>query len=387
MAIRVNPKLITELQKYGAEDVQNCYHCGNCSATCPFSEQPFLIPRKAMRSLQMGLEERLRSSLDPWLCYYCGECSDQCPRGAEPGETMMSLRRWLTSRYDFTGIARLFYRSAKAELAALVAVALLTGAGLLFYGLRFGGGDLAVFDDGLGRKAFLPASAIHVFDWALGMTFLAVLLVNIVRMWHFSMHSPKAPKVSARSYLRHIIVLPLHFFTQKRWAACKENFAWKMHLGLMLGYVTMLVLVMFFLEPLQHGPAIRWEVHAFGYLATVGLLAGVVYALRGRATKDRPSHRHSHSTDWVFLGLLLVVVATGIALHALHRLGQDRAANITYVMHMMAVVPWLARYPFTKWSHLAYRPLAMYFAEVQRDALVHRGADAAPISEPLRRAA
>ena len=66
--------------------------------------------------LQMGLETKLESSLDPWLCYYCGECSDDCPRDAEPGETMMSLRRWLTSRYDWTGISRLFYRSWKAEL-------------------------------------------------------------------------------------------------------------------------------------------------------------------------------------------------------------------------------------------------------------------------------
>ena len=60
MAIRVNPKLITELEKFGAEDVQKCYHCGNCSAVCAHSEDLFTFPRKPMRLLQMGLEERLR---------------------------------------------------------------------------------------------------------------------------------------------------------------------------------------------------------------------------------------------------------------------------------------------------------------------------------------
>jgi ferredoxin len=374
MAVRVNPKLITELAKYGAEDVQNCYHCGNCSATCPFSKAPFVIPRKSMRHLQMGLEESLRGNLEPWLCYYCGECSEQCPRGAEPGETMMSLRRWLTSRYDFTGIAGLFYRSTRIELAVLLVVALLTGAGLLLYGFTWGGGELSAFDDGAGHRAFLPASAIHVFDWVLGTTFLGVLLVNMARMWHFTMHSTRSPKVSSLAYLKQAFLLPLHFFTQKRWAECKDTLSWKMHLGLMLGYVTMLVLIMFFLEPMQHGPEIRWEVHAFGYLATVGLLAGVWYALRGRVKRDRPSHRHSHGTDWVFLILLLVIVATGVLLHAAHRLGYDVTANITYVVHMMAVVPWLARYPFTKWSHLAYRPLAMYFSAMQAEALASRDA-------------
>ncbi len=106
MAIRANPKLIDELERYGAEDVSNCYHCGNCSAACPFSKEPYTLPRHSMRALQMGLEQKLEGELEPWLCYYCGECSDQCPRDAEPGETMMSLRRWLTSRYDFTGISR-----------------------------------------------------------------------------------------------------------------------------------------------------------------------------------------------------------------------------------------------------------------------------------------
>ena len=123
MATRVNPKLIDDLQVFGAEDVSKCYHCGNCTATCPFSKEPYIFPRRSMRFLQMGLEKKLEGSLEPWLCYYCGECSDDCPREAEPGETMMSLRRWLTSRYDWTGISRLFYRSGKLELIHLIFLA------------------------------------------------------------------------------------------------------------------------------------------------------------------------------------------------------------------------------------------------------------------------
>ena len=70
---RVNPKLIHELEKYGAQDVQNCYHCGNCSAVCPHADEYFVFPRKSMRMLQMGLEKRIEASLEPWLCYYCGQ--------------------------------------------------------------------------------------------------------------------------------------------------------------------------------------------------------------------------------------------------------------------------------------------------------------------------
>src|SRR5512143_898435 len=95
MTTRINPRLVDDLERYGAQDVVNCYQCGNCSAACPFSEGPFTFPRRSMKFLQLGLEDRLRGTLEPWLCYYCGECSEQCPRGAEPGATMMSMRRRL----------------------------------------------------------------------------------------------------------------------------------------------------------------------------------------------------------------------------------------------------------------------------------------------------
>jgi hypothetical protein len=53
----------------------------------------------------------------------------------------------------------------------------------------------------------------------------------------------------------------------------------------------------------------------------------------------------------------------------------------------MAVVPWLARYPFTKWSHLAYRPLAMYFAALQSESLLSRSAGGEEQPAGLARAA
>ena len=87
--------------------------------------------------------------------------------------------------------------------------------------------------------------------------------------------------------------------------------------------------------------------------------------------------------DQQFLVLLFVVAFTGILQHVLHRVGFDMAANITYVVHMMGVVPMLVlEVPFSKWAHLAYRPLAVYFSEVQADAVkVRQRTIAKPVSE------
>ena len=246
MTVRANPKLIDELEIYGAQDVSKCYHCGNCSAACPFSKEPYIFPRKSMRYLQMGLEEKLKGELEPWLCYYCGECSDECPRDADPGETMMSLRRWLTARYDFTGIARLFYRSWKIELGAILTLALATAVGLLSVG--FAVGSINHYD---GPHAFLPSSGVDIFDWGMAALLLVLLLTNCARMWWFTIGRDKSVRPSLWSYVRKAYEVPLHFMTQKRYAKCSRKRPWAVHLTLMLSYVTMLVLIMFFLH--RHG--------------------------------------------------------------------------------------------------------------------------------------
>jgi ferredoxin len=378
MAVLANPRLVGELEQYGAEHVVNCYNCGNCTATCPFSKEPFLFPRKSMRYLQMGLEDRLKGNLEPWLCYYCGECSEQCPRQAEPGETMMSMRRWLTSKYDFTGISRLFYRSWKIEVFAIVLVAILTGLGLYLWGTSHG--DIRVYD---GAGAFLPAETIHLFDWAMAIVLLGLLLTNCARMWWFTIGRDTNYRIPLSAYLRRAWLLPLHFLTQKRYRECEKKRPWTIHFVLMASYLTMLILIMFFLPWVQAGPEIRWGAHAFGYAASVGLIGATIFALHGRLRKTETHYKYSHETDWIFLGLLLWVAVTGVIQHVLHRTGHPYEANVLYLVHMMGVVPMLVlEVPFSKWAHMAYRPLAMYFSDLQADVIRAREQAAAEAPTP-----
>jgi quinone-modifying oxidoreductase, subunit QmoC len=373
MSIRVDPMFIDVLDHFGAEDVQLCYQCGDCSTVCPHADEVYKFPRKSMRLLQMGLSRKIETTLEPWLCYYCGQCSTQCPREADPGETMMSLRRWLISRYDFTGIAAQFFKSRRSEILSVLIIALLTGIFLVYYG--FSGGTIHIYD---GEGAFLPSPFIHKFDLTVGAILAVFLILNAIHMWYLVMIKGTPFAVPWWLYFKELYQLPWHFFTQKRYSECEKKrehpffMPWFVHLGLMLGYVTMLVLVMVFIEQLQAGPEIQWRVHIFGYLATIGLIAGTIYFIRNRMKKNYVQYKKSHGTDWVFVILLFFIVLTGIAQHVFHRTGLFELANITYVIHLMFVVPWLLRMPFTKWAHLIYRPLAMYLAAVRRDALAQQ---------------
>jgi ferredoxin len=361
---------IEVLDRFGAEDVQLCYQCGDCSTVCPHADEVYKFPRKSMHLLQMGLSQKIETTLEPWLCYYCGQCSTQCPREADPGETMMSLRRWLISRYDFTGIASQFFRSRFIEVLAVMIIALCTGIFLVYYG--FSGGSIHIYD---GDGAFLPSPFIHKFDLSVGAILAVFLVINAFRMWYLVMVKGTPFYVPWWLYFKEIYQLPWHFFTQKRYSECERKrehpffMPWFIHMGLMLGYVTMLVLVMVFIEQLQSGPEIQWSVHIFGYLATIGLIAGTIYFIRNRLKKNYVQYKKSHGTDWVFVILLFIIVITGIAQHILHRTGFYEWANIAYIIHLMCVVPWLLRMPFSKWAHMLYRPLAMYFAAIRRDAI------------------
>ena len=129
---QINPDFGTELKEYGALDFNACYNCGTCTAVCSLSDENNSFPRKMIRLSVLGLEDELQSSIDPWLCYYCGECSETCPQETDPGELMMTLRRYLTSKYDWTGLAGKLYTSKIWEfgviifLAAIVLLLLLT---------------------------------------------------------------------------------------------------------------------------------------------------------------------------------------------------------------------------------------------------------------------
>src|SRR5512147_1928207 len=113
MEYRVDPGLAAELNRFqeSTVSVSKCFNCGTCSAICAHAEGQDAFPRRMIRYVQLGLEQRLLESPEPWLCYYCGACSTTCPRDADPAELMMTLRRWLTSRYDWTGVSRRLYLS------------------------------------------------------------------------------------------------------------------------------------------------------------------------------------------------------------------------------------------------------------------------------------
>jgi ferredoxin len=369
MSNKVDPNLIHDLKHFGLSEAQKCYNCGNCTAICPLStpENPF--PRKFVRYIQMGQTEKILKSPEPWLCYYCGDCSTKCPRGAEPGETMMALRRYLTAAYDWTGFARKFYTSERFEIIAISVVALLVGLGLLLFH-----GDNIDWQNARLNTVW-PSDKIELADLGMAAILSFLLLSNVFRCFKYIM-GDLAFKVPIKYYLSQAKELIIHVLTQKRFGQCTDRMQWFVHLMIMTGYASVFLMVVVFINGLgvdylkfqRDLPeyAIWHPIRLVGYYATFAIMYGTTYAIIGRLKKSKPVYRYSHPTDWMFLILLQATTLTGIFIHFTRLLNWPIPTYGLYIIHMMVAIPMLVlEVPFAKWAHLAYRPLVIYLLRVK----------------------
>ena len=369
---RVDPNLLHELKEYGAVGIEKCFNCGNCTAICPLASDEYPFPRNVIRRVQLGQTIQLTQQLDPWLCYYCGDCSATCPKGAEPGETMMAARRWLTAKYDWTGLARRFYTSPAWEIGSIVVVAIF----MLLMFVFFAG---PMETDRVALNTFAPVQRIHYGDYVLAVFLSFFLLSNIFRMYILTMRKGMTVKIPLSVYITEAWNLIYHFVTQKSFEKCDEEQKgflqkkrWRNHLLLVSGYVLMFAMVVGFLPwfqtdaiyPIYHPQ--RW----LGYYATIVLLYGGTDILWSRIKKANQANRFSHLSDWIFPILLLLTTATGILVHTFRYLDLALPTYYMYVAHLAILTPMLVlEVPFGKWSHLAYRPFAIYFQAVKVKSL------------------
>jgi quinone-modifying oxidoreductase, subunit QmoC len=384
-ALLVQPdgKFIEGVMASGAHDLKKCFQCATCSAVCTLSSDGLAFPRKQMIEVQWGLKDKLMEDPSPWLCFYCGECSKNCPRKANPGETMMALRRYLTAEYDWTGLSRLMYRSAFWEISILalvsaIIVALFTLPQNFGFGLLSRSSPAALSSVMLNR--FAPVGLVDLGDHIMLVLLSFFLLTNAVRMFY---RLTRGQRIPVHLYVKCLPQLIVQAATQKRWTACKESEAtknWVRHLLLVTGYVTMFTLVVVFLPWFQvDNTAVHWT-SFLGYYATVVLVGATAWMLIDRIRKHEEMYRFSHLSDWLFPILLFLTAVTGIGVHVLRVNDFAMATYVMYTVHLAIAVPMLAvEVPFGKWAHLLYRPLAIYVAAVRREAAACPSGDVAPV--------
>lgn len=344
---KVNPKFGKDLKKYGAFDFNACYNCGTCTAVCSLSTEDTSFPRQLVRMSTVGLEDDIKSSLKPWECYYCGECSTYCPKEADPGELMMSLRRWLTAKYDWTGLSGIFYKYLWAMIIAMLAVF----AGVIAFSISTGWNIEEMLHVG------------HIFEFtAIGTVGMVILLPNIIRMWYFTIIKPGV-KAPFKDYVKAIKDLFYHMFTQKRADECEDNhFRWLEHFILVLSYLSLLFTTV----------VLNWFgtgslfIIILGYVESALIFIITFDFVKDRIKKTKALSKKSQPSDWFFVIWLLLMGISAFGVRLFIDLDILDSNKWMYVIHLTVLAQWAVLIvPFGKWTHFLYRSFAMYFAKIK----------------------
>lgn len=345
----INTEFSKELSKFGAFDFNACYNCGTCTAVCSLSTEEDSFPREMIRYSVLGLEDDIKGSLKPWLCYYCGTCTTHCPQEADPGELMMSLRRWLTSVYDWTGLSGLLYRSLPASITAMVVMALTVIA-------------YAFFNDFNLEKIMHTG---HIFEMAaIATVFAVILLPNLIRMWNFTILKPGI-RVPFKKYVTGMWSLIVHMFTQKRTLGCDDSqVRWFEHLILVFGYLGLLFTTVF----LNWFSSESTFIIVLGYVVSIIIFTVTVIFVSERISKKRELSKKSQPSDWMFVVWLFMMGISAFAVRLFIDLGLLHNNIWLYLAHMIILVQWaLVIVPFGKWTHFLYRSFAMYFDTIRKN--------------------
>jgi ferredoxin len=348
---RIDPDFSSELKKYGAGDFELCFNCGNCTAVCSLSTANEPFPREMIRYSTLGLRDEIRSSLKPWLCYYCGECSTDCPRQAHPGELMMSLRRWITSKYDWTGLSGLLYK----HLSGYIIGFLLVIAGVWLF----------VGKPDLNHQLIMHWG--HLFEMsAIAVVFVLILIPNIIRMWIYTVLRPGV-NVSIKDYFRAFPGLIVHMFTQKRFLDCEktpsEKLRWIEHLMLVAGYLSLLITTVVLDWFSSRNLFTIW----LGYIESAIVFIVTFHFALNRIRKRSELHKFSRPSDWFFMIWLFLMGISAFLVRLF--IDTDMIGNNfwIYIFHITILIQWaVIIVPFGKWTHFLYRSFAIYFSILGR---------------------
>ena len=370
LQVQSDPTLLAEIRRYGKFDPTGCYQCGSCTLSCDLVGDSVTFPRRSIRYALLGLRQPLVESLDPWVCHDCGDCSVACPRQSEPRISMQTLRRFLCVQYDWTGIASKLLQSKAWYLGSLFSVASMVLFLIVAYHLWYVGMVAKDFaTTALGLEHMFPI--ITYYTLTVILVPLLLLFSRVFGIWRLTMGGEGQARPPLSLYLREAWVYVYQSVSDPLMRKCPEKGRWLGHWVLALGVVMMLTVKVFALQWFQtdnlyrlYHPQ-RW----LGYVATALILYGLANIFAGRLRAKKEIYKESSFQDLIFPILLVLTVLSGLAAHTFRYAGFALTCHFLYALHIIIATPMLlVEMSFGKWSHMVYRPLALYFLAVREKA-------------------
>ena len=280
---------------------------------------------------------------------------------------MITLRRFLSAQYEWTRIGRTLLQSKAWYLGSLVLVGILTLLLIVGYHLWYLAMPAHDFTTmALGLEHMFPIMTYYTL--AVILLPLLLLLSRVLHIWRLTMTGERIPW---STYVVEAWVYAYESVAQPLMHKCKEHSRWLGHALLAVGTVMMLAIKIFALRWFQTDNIypIYNPQRSLGYIAAGFILYGIGDILVGRWRAKKEIYKDTHFNELVFPILIVLTALSGLAAHTLRYAGFALACHYAYALHVVIATPMLViEMSFGKWSHMVYRPLALYFLAVRERA-------------------
>lgn len=378
--IKPDLEFVKKVMSSGGESLKKCYQCATCSVVCNVTPEDKPFPRKEMIQAQWGLKDKLFSNPDIWLCHQCSDCTAYCPRGAKPGEVLGAVRKLSIEHYAFPS----FLGKAVGDsryLWGLFAVPVVLFITVLAYL-----GNLTIHEGPIVyAKNFMPVLFVDAIFIAAASFAVLGFFAGITRYWK---DLKSGVELSTNKWQRMVkgpipVILMntiLEFMTHKRFKKCEvTKDRSNSHMFVFFGFVGLAITTtwaiayiyghkFFGIEAFSvfhFGPSPYPQYDPMKILGNISgllLFAGILQVIMNRKKNAEKAGNGSYY-DWLFISVILAIVATGILSQVLRLADIAVLAYPMYFMHLVVVFFLFAYAPYSKMAHMVYRTTALVFAK------------------------
>ncbi len=366
--------VVEQLLGLGGEHLRRCYQCGTCSVVCPRTPLDTAFPRKEMVWSQWGLQDKLLGDADAWLCYQCNECTTYCPVDARPAELMAAVRNFQISSYAVPNFMAKVSQGPK-YLALAFSIPLLFVGILLFLAIGLGEGEFFPEGDVL-FEHFIP----HIYIDTLTLSLIAIMStlagIGAKRYWRaINEHGPQV--ANRKAFWPSLGSALVDVLTHRDFKDCKTNrrkvYA---HMAIFYGFLMLVAATTgaFIYTVVFPALGIDWQdgelslplwdpVKLIGNLGGLLLFGGGIWAV-GQHMRNTEQAGKSSYFDWFFIAMVYLTAGTGFATMGLRLANVPELAYSMYVIHFVFIYALFAYFPYSKFSHMLYRTLALTHAKM-----------------------
>ncbi len=393
--IKPNERFIRDIIRRGGESAKKCYQCGMCSVTCELSyaREGAGFPRKLMLWTQWGLKDRVLRDPGIWLCYQCNDCTANCPRGAKPGDVLAAVRSLAVEHFSMPSfVSRLFSDPRGLPVVFGLPAAIMLVLVAVLQGFDFPEGEIEY-------ARFISHTAIYIAAPLLVAYAVVVAGVGLLRYWRQLQigslealvavpeaaaaesepggaepaEPPDGPgamaaNASGMSLGSSLASTGSDIALHSSFRKCQTDKPrlWG-HLAVFYGtpfllLATSLAAIYSFTGAEVQRPASD-PAKILGNLGAILIFAGIVVFAFNRLRAKKGSWGLGSYTDWMLLGMIMLLVVTGAVLEVARYADAANLAYSLYLVHLVVVFVAFAYAPHGKFAHVFYRAAALAFAK------------------------